>query len=147
MSAVRVLVRSLFRQIHNIGKPFCRYFLLVNFLFVMTLFPTLSVSLYFVSFSLFVFPVSLLMWYNTFKRLGQVAARSGYNSAGEFAAVSSVANGQSALILRAPKKNVGVFARGLWSGFTSRVGSVSQAASLRRKFEALLYLRSLRSYL
>lgn len=81
MSAVRVLVRSLFRQIHNIG---------------------------------------------------QVAARSGYNSAGEFAAVSSVANGQSALILRAPKKNVGVFARGLWSGFTSRVGSVSQAASLRR---------------
>lgn len=88
MSAIRVLVRSLFRQLRDIGK---------------------------------------------------VAARAGYNNAGEFAAASSVSNRQLALRFpQAPKNNVSVLARGLWKGFTSRVGTVSQAASLRRMATAHL---------
>lgn len=86
MSAIRVLVRSLFRQIQ-----------------------------------------------------GKVAARTGHISAGEFAAARSVSNRQLALTFpHTPKNNVGVLARGLWKGFTARVGTVSQAASLRRMATARL---------
>lgn len=83
-------------------------------------------------FSFWFWFAKLFMWSVGLEGSGKVAAKSGVGSGGEIREGHSASVRQLVVASRA-SQNASVFGRRLWRGFTSAV-SVTQAASLRRKF-------------
>ncbi|KAL9988815.1 hypothetical protein ACROYT_G003303 [Oculina patagonica] len=66
------------------------------------------------------------------KGSGKVAAKSGLRGGVEIREGHSASTKQLVLASRASQNDASVLARGVWRGFTTRLGSYTQAASLRR---------------
>ena len=82
--------------------------------------------------SMNLFDLQSCLWYVGFKGSGKVSAKSGLGSGGEIREGHRASTRQLVFASRA-SQNASLFGGLLWKGFTSAV-SVTQAASLRRKF-------------